>query len=85
MFALLRGLRCSLEARFIIARFLKNASVFFKKIEKIKKWKECWILSENHTKTAHKDGEKGTCVGDNVIRLIMETPVDQAASDERNA
>jgi len=28
---LLRGLRCSLEARFIIARFLKNASIIFKK------------------------------------------------------
>jgi len=31
IFALLRGLRCSLEARFIIARFLKNASIIFKK------------------------------------------------------
>lgn len=43
------------------------------------------VLLVNLTKTAHKNGEVGAGMGDNIIRLVVETPVHQTAANEGNA
>jgi len=84
MFGLLRGFRYSPEARLIITRFLKNARFFFKKIKKIYRCKKQGKTLGNLAKTADKNWKNGAGMRDDVIGLVMETPIEQATADKCN-
>lgn len=58
---------------------------FLRKIIIFLKSKKQPVLLVNLTKTAHKNGEVGAGMGDNIIRLVVETPVDQTSANEGNA